>query len=169
MSQLLLCNLPCQGALLTEDRLYRFRLWRRWGDGPMVAFLGLNPSTADETRNDPTVRRCIRYAMDWGKAGMFMLNLYGWRSTDPAPLWDGSVVDPVGPGHDQHLLDVGRQVDFVVCAWGAFRKAQARGRQVLDMYAAAGVQIRILQLTQQGFPAHPLYLPADLKPRPWSQ
>jgi hypothetical protein len=155
------------GATFTDDRRYRYRLWRKWGMGQTVAFLGLNPSTADESKDDPTIRRCRNFAHAWGFDGMWMLNLYGWRSTDPRALWDGTVLDLIGPGHDESLVDVSRQVAFVVCAWGAFPKAQARGQHVLGLLHSAGVETRALGLTASGFPAHPLYLLATSKPSPW--
>ena len=158
---------PNRGAVLSNDRLYRYRLWRRWGPGQAVAFLGLNPSTADETEDDPTIRRCIGFARDWGIDAYIMLNLYGWRSTHPGALWDRSVTEPVGADNDRHILEVGESVAFVVCAWGAFPKAQARGAEVLRALNVAGVETRALKLTLDGHPSHPLYLRRGLDAFLW--
>lgn len=158
---------PNRGATFTPDRFYRYRLWRRWGPGEAVAFLGLNPSTADETLDDPTIRRCIGFAKSWGFDAYYMLNLYGWRSTLPGPLWDGSVAEPIGPDHDRHILEVGGSVSYVVCAWGAFPKAQQRGKDVLHLLNDAGIETKALKLTLDGHPAHPLYLKSNLKPFEW--
>ena len=71
-------------ALFSEDRIYRYALWRTWDESlPKALFIGLNPSTADEIQDDPTIRRCIRYSMDWGYGGYIMGNIFGYRSTDP--------------------------------------------------------------------------------------
>src|SRR5262245_35048856 len=74
------------GAEFSDDRVYRWRLWRRWDHGPMLMVVGLNPSTADEHTDDPTVRRCIGYAKRWGYAGLRMLNVFPYRATDPREL-----------------------------------------------------------------------------------
>ena len=76
-------------ATLSVCRKYRYEIWRRWrgGDGTAV-FIGLNPSTADATQDDPTIRRCVGFARQWGFDWLFMGNLYAYRSTDPKPLRD---------------------------------------------------------------------------------
>ena len=76
-------------ATFSPCRRWRYTLLRRWEPANLivVAFIGLNPSTADETLDDPTIRRCIGFAKAWGAGGMYMLNLFGWRSTDPAGCW----------------------------------------------------------------------------------
>ncbi|MCU7816788.1 MAG: DUF1643 domain-containing protein [Candidatus Thiodiazotropha sp. (ex Rostrolucina anterorostrata)] len=72
------------GAVLSPDRDYRYSLWRIWQpDDPYALFIGLNPSTADEYENDPTIRRCIRFAKDWGFGGLYMANLFAIRATKP--------------------------------------------------------------------------------------
>ena len=64
-------------AIFSPDRIHRYGLWRIWDDAlPKVLFIGLNPSTADELKNDPTIRRCIGYAKDWGYGGYIMGNIY---------------------------------------------------------------------------------------------
>lgn len=73
------------GANLSECRRYRFSLWRIWDEAlPYALFIGLNPSTADETANDPTITRCINFAKDWGYGGIYMANLFAYRATDPS-------------------------------------------------------------------------------------
>lgn len=133
-----------------------------------MVFIGLNPSTADETRDDPTIRRCLGFARRWGHGGLEMLNLYGWRSTDPAPLWR-DVADPVGPGNDEALSTVARDAARVVCVWGAFPRADARASQVLATLAAIGVAPMVLGWSAQGRPRHPLYVRADAEPVRWSE
>lgn len=133
-----------------------------------MVFIGLNPSTADESRDDPTIRRCLGFARRWGHGGLEMLNLYGWRSTDPAPLWR-DVPDPVGPGNDEALLIVARGAARVVCAWGAFPRADARAASVLGALRAAGVTPLVLGWSAAGRPRHPLYVRADAEPARWSE
>ncbi len=153
------------GAILSPDRLYRYALWRLWERGTRVAlFVGLNPSTADETQDDPTIRRCIAFAKSWGCGGMFMGNLYGWRATDPSEL--RHVENPIGPRNDATLLGMAAASDIVVAAWGAGGDIPGyprRGAQVCAMLP----RVHYLRLNKNGSPAHPLYLPKTLKPTPW--
>lgn len=107
-------------AVFSPCRRYRYRLERELGalasTRGAVAFVGLNPSTADETVDDPTIRRCMRFARDWGFRRLVMANAYAWRSTDPAGLW--TALDPVGPDNDAHLEAIAGDVELVVVAWG---------------------------------------------------
>ena len=105
------------GAKFSPCRTWRYLLWRTWGDPDRRAmFVGLNPSTADETQDDPTVRRCLGFARAWGFGGLMMTNLFGLRSTDPRGLL--AVDDPVGPGNDAAILAQARRCPLVVLAWG---------------------------------------------------
>ena len=132
----------------------------------MVAFVGLNPSTADEHVEDPTVRRCIRFARDWGGCGLVMLNAYRLRSTDPAGLW--SVADPVGDRNDAAISQWVRRCRMVVCAWGVHCKPN-RAQEVVDLIRAAGRQPMCLGVTKDGAPKHPLYLRSELLPVPYDK
>lgn len=149
------------GAEFSPCRKYRYKLWRTWGKGEYVAFVGLNPSTADEVDNDPTVRRCINFAKTWGFDGLLMLNIFGFRSTDPAGL--KTIDDPVGPGNDQALITGSQQAGLTVAAWGTHGGYLNRHDNVLKLLD----NLHYLKLTQGGYPNHPLYLKADLKPIPW--
>jgi hypothetical protein len=117
------------GAELSPCRRYRYRLWRRWSDGPVVNFVMLNPSTADAEQDDPTVRRCVGFAKSWGAGGLVVTNLYALRSTDPKALWTAD--DPVGPENAFHLGSGALGADTVVCAWGAEGARNGRGNEVL--------------------------------------
>ena len=158
------------GALFSPCRGWRYALWRRWDPRlPAVAFLGLNPSTADEQEDDPTIRRCIGFAKRWGCGSLVMLNLYAWRSTDPRTLWTMSASEAIGPENDTQILAFAGQARSVVAAWGAFVRAQVRGAEVARKIRAAGVPVEVLRLSKGGGPLHPLYAPGDLVPRPWSE
>lgn len=155
-------------AVFSPDRFYRYVLMRDvaplTGVGS-VAFVGLNPSTADETRDDPTITRCIRFARDWGFAQLLMLNLYAFRATDPVILWrarrDG--VDVVGPENLETIQQVAGGCDLVVCAWGAIQAPRADA-QIERVLALIG-DPHCIGLTKGGAPRHPLYMPTAARPQ----
>lgn len=149
------------GAEFSTCRRYRYRLWRHIGPGARrVAFLMLNPSTADERRNDPTIKRCIGFANAWGFGWLEVWNVFGFRSTDPKALWD--ITDPVGPANDISIAIAAPKVELIVCAWGAHPLAVARGPKLRNVLA--GRELHALKLTRDGDPGHPLYLSSLLKP-----
>ena len=105
-------------AYISECGQYRYLLTRdvaSIGNGT-VTFVCLNPSTADATEDDPTIRRCTRFAREWGYAQLKVVNLYAYRSTDPSQL--ARVPDPVGPENDDILSAVLGSSDCIVAAWG---------------------------------------------------
>ena len=150
----------CGGAEFSECRTYRYALWRIWGVGPCAMFIGLNPSTADENTNDPTIRRCIRFATDWGFGGLYMLNLFAYRSTDPKVLV--SMGDPIGPKNSEALAYYRTKCELIVAAWGAHKLASRRGRSVCGIICR---RLDCLGTTKDGSPRHPLYVRADVKPQ----
>lgn len=155
-----------RAARFSPCRAYRYTLDRRWGPTERRAvFVMLNPSTADETIEDPTVRRCIGFARAWGYDALTVLNIFALRSTDPAALY--SHPDPVGPENNVALVagcdrpDVG----IVIAAWGKHGAHMGRGQTVLDMLHSEGIRPKYLRLNADGSPGHPLYIPADAEPR----
>lgn len=122
-------------------------------------FVGLNPSTADEKNDDPTVRRCINYAKDWGFSGMFMMNIFAFRATDPRVM--KAEPEPIGEENDHYLNLVAKNAGVIVAAWGVHGAHNDRGNQVKAML---GEKLQCLRLTKDGYPAHPLYLPKNLRP-----
>lgn len=141
-------------ASFSEDRIYRFVLTRVWGESPHVLFVCLNPSTADESNDDATVRRCIGFAKYWGYGGMLLCNLFAFRATDPGMLHLG--MDPVGRGNDLVIKAARQKVGLAVAAWGS-RGARwpDRCQGVLEIIAPA----HCLGFTKSGQPLHPLYQP----------
>ena len=120
----------------------------------MVTFVGLNPSTADSIRDDPTLRRCIRFAREWGFAQLQMVNLFAYRVTDPRQLL--AVADPVGPENDDVLSAAFGTSDLIVAAWGVNATAQR-----VDEIMGWPIRPRhALGLTKHGAPRHPLYVRA---------
>jgi hypothetical protein len=152
---------PCaSSARLSECRLYRYALWRIWDErAPRVLFVGLNPSTADESTDDATVRRCIGFSKSWGYGGLFIANLFALRSKCPSKL--RRVNDPVGPDNDEWLLTLARASSLVIAAWGTKGKLGGRDAAVLRLFPS----IHCLDLTLSGCPRHPLYAPANLRPK----
>lgn len=156
-------------AQLSGCGRYRYSLLRRWADsGGIVTFVMLNPSTADATQDDPTLRRVMGFARAWNLAGVRVVNLYALRSKDPRDLWTSA--DPVGPDNDEHLtLAATAAVEMgapLVAAWGSNARPD-RIRRVLTL-PAMSVGLTCLETTRAGQPRHPLYLPAALRPRPWA-
>ena len=144
-----------QGAQFSPCRKWRYALWRTWEEGNGHAmFIGLNPSTADETQDDPTVRRCIGFAKRWGYGGIYMLNLFAFRSTDPKELL--RVPQPQGPETNQFLRMYATSAGVIVAAWGAFELARDRGTFVESLITRP---LYCLGVTKSGAPRHPLYVP----------
>jgi hypothetical protein len=137
--------------------MWRYALWRAWDpDRPTVAFVGLNPSTADETLDDPTIRRCIGFAKSWGYGGLYMLNLFAFRATDPADM--KAAADPVGPYNDEALSYRQSRCQLTVAAWGVHGGFKGRADHVLS-HVLVSDAVYCLGKTKDGFPKHPLYLP----------
>lgn len=150
------------GATFSPCRTYRYDLWRTWLGGEGYAmFVGLNPSTADETHDDPTIRRCIAFAKAWGYAGMCMTNLFAFRATQPKDMMRSA--DPVGPQNDLVLMDRASRAGVIVAAWGADGDYKNRAWWVRTMLP----KLHYLRLTKGGQPGHPLYLPKTLTPVEW--
>lgn len=157
------------GAVVSSCENYRYLLERRWTKtGDTCTFLMLNPSTADGKQDDPTIRRCVGFAKSWGFSGMAVVNLFAWRATDPKKmLLRGG--DIVGPENDLYTLQAVESARLLVCAWGASAGivGLGRGHEVTKMLKTHGHELHALKLTAHGFPCHPLYLPAELKPVKW--
>lgn len=155
---------PRGSATLSACGRYRYDLARDWG--PVVAprracFVMLNPSTADATRDDATLRRCVGFARAWGLGGVSVVNLFALRATDPADLLRDP--EPVGPLNDAAVLAHAAAAEVVVCAWGAKGGHLGRDRVVLNLLRKS-CRPQCLRLTGGGHPEHPLYLPAGLEP-----
>ena len=154
-------------ATFSDDRRHRYLLTRTWDVAlPTVNFVMLNPSTADAFVLDPTNRRCVGFARAWGYGSMVTTNVFAFRSTDPKGL--RAVDDPVGPANDESIVEAARNADLVIAAWGVHAELHGRGDAVRELLATSGVEPRVLRLTKDGHPGHPLYLPADSIPVRWA-
>jgi hypothetical protein len=154
-------------AVYSEDEAYRFALTRRWGAGQGLLFIMLNPSTATELANDPTVERCEQRARAWGYPGFSVANIFAFRATRPADLKRSA--EPVGAGNDAVLADLARRAGQVICAWGLHGAHQGRGAAVEERLRDEGVALWHLGLTKGGHPRHPLYLGYDRQAEPWAR
>ena len=154
-------------AVISDCGTYRYALQREgWLTGAgTVLFVMLNPSTADVSVNDPTIRRCIRFAQDWGFNRLTVANLYAFRATQPAEL--ATVDDPVGLYADPWIYRLCTEASEVIVAWGAGVFASVRRqRDVLDILTESHAPL-CLGTTQGGQPRHPLYIRADQQPVPF--
>jgi hypothetical protein len=152
------------GAWFDPARRYRYLLWRAWGDGGRFAlFILLNPSTADQDSNDPTVERCERRARTLGFDGLLVANLFAFRSTQPDIL--RAAPAPIGPRNDAAISLAQPLAEQTICGWGAHGRHRRRGETVL---ARLRPPLYHLGLTRGGQPRHPLYVPYSVQPQPWT-
>lgn len=152
-----------RSAMLSHDGRYRWRLDRKWGPGGRVLWIMLNPSTADGEQDDPTIRKCVGFAKRWNYGGIVVVNLFAYRSTEPAAL--GLVVDPVGPENDCHIREQAGRAQAVIAAWGAKDSTlvKARAAHVMGLLSARTTPVYALRLTKKGWPEHPLYVPYEVE------
>lgn len=154
-------------ACFSEDQKYRYRLSRTWDIGPHVIFAMLNPSTADASVDDPTIRKCMSFAVRWGYGGISVLNLFALRATNPKELLKVSHDEAVGPDNYQHwesaIIEARRHFEpSVVVAWGAVhKKLRFQAETALGWLEEFNVQVQCLGKTKDCMPKHPLYLPYE--------
>ena len=173
-------NFGESGAIFSDDMKYRYRLWRCWNhDLPRCVCIMLNPSTADEVNNDPTIERRIRHIQHWQERGyrkfgsIEIVNAFALRSTDPSALLRSS--NPVGPDNDASIraavhsaMEFGR--GLVICGWGKHGLIRDRHDAVLDLLRWGGYgEFSALTLNKDGTPGHPLYISYDTLPRRWRE
>lgn len=153
-------------AVYSDCEKYRYALTRIWDDAaPRVLFVMLNPSTATERQNDPTVERCERRARALGFGSFRVCNIFAWRDTDPRLM--RKAADPVGPENDASILEGCHWADSIVCAWGTHGVHLDRGAEVAGLIASARRPMHHLGLSKQGHPKHPLYIAYETQPLPW--
>lgn len=155
-------------AEFSSCRRWRYLLRRYWGGtGPPATFVCLNPSTADEIRDDPTIRRCSGFAQSWGCSSMGVVNLFAWRSTDPRALRKAE--DPIGPDNNRFIYQEARKAAVcggpVVIAWGNHGHYLGRGGDVIELLSE--FDLKAFRRTNRGQPWHPLMLRKDSRLYPW--
>jgi hypothetical protein len=156
-------------AVYSPCERYRYLLTRVWdGAGSRALFVMLNPSTATEVQNDPTVERCERRARALGFGAFRVVNIFAFRATDPRVMRVQD--DPVGPGNDAAILSSATdwRPDRVICAWGGHGDFCGRGQAVAGLLRATGQPLWHLGLTASGQPKHPLYIGYARQPEVWA-
>lgn len=145
------------GAIVSPCGKYRYRLDRRWGMGPLMGFIMLNPSTADAEQDDATIRRCRGFAQREGCGGLVVVNLYAFRATKPADLWAVDALERIGgPQAEFELHRAIEKSEIMVAAWGG--KTQRAEHWIVERY---GRRLKCLGKTKDGHPRHPLYVKGD--------
>ena len=153
-------------AIYSNCEKYRYSLTRIWDPaGRKALFVMLNPSTATEVQNDPTVERCERRARTLGFRPFQVTNISAWRDTDPRKM--RAAEDPVGPQNDQAILEGVGWADQVIAGWGTHGAHLDRGRSVEALLRATGQPMYHLGLTKDGHPKHPLYIAYARQPQLW--
>jgi hypothetical protein len=153
------------GAIFDANGSYRYSLWRSWSAyPPRIVFVLLNPSSADERRNDPTIRRCMGFARAWNFGSMEVVNLFASKATDYRELFKVSA--PVGEDNDRFLLQAIERCSTVVLGWGTKGTLLGRDRQVIQMLAHRK-DVYCLGITKEGQPRHPLYIKGDTNMMPF--
>jgi hypothetical protein len=148
----------CKGAIFGYNRKYRYSLIRIWNNElPKIMFIGLNPSTANETHNDPTIRRVINFAKEWDFGGIYMCNLFAVVSTDPKIL--NTELNPIGD-NDMFLQHYAKDSELILFAWGNFKEAKERAEVIIKLFPGA----YCLGKNINGTPKHPLYVRGNVKP-----
>ena len=151
-------------AQLSPCRTYRYALWRTWdATKPYVFFICLNPSTADEIDDDPTLVRCMGFARSWGYGGLCMGNLFAFRATQPQDLKESS--NPIGDDNDYWLEQLSKDAGIVVAGWGNHGVFLDRSAKVLSKLK----EVYCLKINKSGEPSHPLYLNRGLDPLPFPE
>ena len=146
-------------AIISSDDKYRYMLSRIWDKSKSkVMIIGLNPSMADASQDDPTIRKCIKYAKSWGYGGVYMLNLFAFRTPKPKVMFVAD--EPIGIENDKYLMDYSLKCDKVVCAWGNDGNYKNRSSEAKSKLS----NLHYLMLNNSGEPAHPLYLKPELTP-----
>ena len=156
-------------ATLSPCDLYRYRLSEIWDpDKPLLAWLMMNPSTADTKFADPTLRKTGTFSRLWGYGGQLVVNVHAYRATYSD--WLLRAIDPVGPDNDKVILETALKAKAVVLAYGKPPKPlRPRADLVVSALEQAGLELKYLRLSKDGTPYHPLYLPNNSKPLDWSQ
>lgn len=168
--RLMIDRLHHEGAILSPDRRFRFALSRTLLGGTLPAFIEpprycafvlLNPSTASETEDDPTIRKCRGFAQRWGYSAFDVVNLFAWRATNPDELrkLPASVITADETENDRWIRAVARHAEIVVVGWGNDGALLNRGQRVRAMLQAAGIPLHCWEITKAEQPKHPLYVP----------
>jgi hypothetical protein len=147
-------------TIFSPCRTYRYTLWRKWDmyNPTYAMFIGLNPSTADEVQDDPTIRRCIGFAKAWGYGALCMTNAFAFRTTYPSIM--KSYPFPVGPDNNHWIFEMAKEAGIVIAAWGIDGAHLGREAEIIRIIK----NLHCLGTTKKGFPKHPLWLRKETVP-----
>ena len=155
-----------KSAIISECGNYRYSLHRTWNNQmPSVMFVMLNPSTADDKQDDPTIKRCINFAKSWNYGGIIVCNLFAYRATNPKELL--SVHNPFGDQNIYYTKNNADKVPAIICAWGnePILKKVLKNMSPVSLLHFALDKLYYLELSKNGVPKHPLYLKNTLTPK----
>lgn len=153
-------------AVYSDCEKYRYSLTRIWEpEGKRALFIMLNPSTATEVQNDPTVERCERRARTLGFGSFRVANIFAWRDTDPKKM--RAAAEPVGPQNDATIAEGCAWADQIIAGWGAHGEHLERGAAMQALLRSTGLPVYNLGLTKAGHPKHPLYIAYTQQPERW--
>ena len=148
-------------AKFSSCRKYRYALWRIWDlSRPFLMFIGLNPSTADETKDDPTIIRCINFAKSWNYGGIYVTNLFAYRSSSTKKMM--IFRNPIGVENDKWIKNLSQKSNIIIAAWGNDGIHLNRSKTIENKIP----NLKCIKKNKSGQPAHPLYLKSNLKPKP---
>lgn len=143
-----------KSADISECQNYRYSLKRVWDETkPLIGFIGLNPSTADEIKDDPTILKCIEFAKSWGAGGIYMTNVFAYRATHPTTMMEQE--DPIGPENDFYLTQLPSLTSKIVACWGNDGAYNNRSNQVKELLKG---ELFCLVMNKTGEPRHPLFV-----------
>lgn len=155
-------------AIYSDCERYRYALTRIWDDaGQKILFVMLNPSTATEIQNDPTVERCERRARALGYGAFRVCNIFAYRATDPRDM--RAQDDPIGPDNSNTILQAADWADTIVCAWGTHGEHMKQGKTIETVLRGQQKPLMQLGLSKAGHPKHPLYISYKQQPEPWHE
>lgn len=168
-----------KGAIMSDDGVYRYNLWRQWTEWPLkdtlksCLFIMLNPSTADEQEDDATIRKCVKFAKRWGYDRLEVANLFAFRTKDPKELKSvNAMIDPIGKDNERLIKHLSSYADKIVLAWGANGNHLDQNKKVLRWLSETNLKSRLeaLRVSEKtGQPWHPLYIPDDTDTIPFGQ
>ena len=146
------------GAIFCDDnRRFRYALWRIWQpSGDKLLFIGLNPSTGNDIKDDPTIRRMVGFAKSWGFGGLFVGNLFSFVSSDPARLFFEMAREHTNGPADIALRRMRELCTLVVVGWGEVGKRC--GSRPAEVLALIEKPVHCIKANRSGEPSHPLYL-----------
>lgn len=148
---------------ISECQKYRYSLTRVWDESkPSILFVGLNPSTADADKDDPTIKKLIAYTKAWGYGGFEIVNLFAYRSSDPKNLYNKQAI-AIGPGNTTYLKQAASSHVKTICMWGNQAKEISETVTAIWTQYFRGKGAYCFKINRDGSPAHPLYLPGSCK------